>query len=100
GQGPFQALTAEQHHETMALASLNDHLRTPHFPDLLREQRAQLFAHLGVNAPGAAVGDNTFRIERAEVGARRYVSRLELETEPQRFNDAAAHLELEGVVAK
>ena len=84
----------------MALAGFDDHLGVADFLHLLRQQRAQLLANLRVNAPGAPVGDDAFGVERAEVGARRHVAGPQFQAQPQRLDDAAAHLELQRVVAK
>ena len=54
----------------------------------------------GVNAPGAPVGDDAFGVERAEVGARRHVAGPQFQAQSQRFDDAAANLEFQRVVAK
>ena len=74
GQRPFQAFAAEDHHEAMALAGLDDDLGVAELLHLLRQQGAEFFADLGVNAAGAPVGDDAFGVERAEVGARRHVA--------------------------
>jgi hypothetical protein len=100
GERPFQTLAAEDHHEPMALAGFDDDLGVADFLHLLRQQRAELLANLRVNTSGAAVGDNAFGVERAEVGARRHVAGPQFQAQPQRLDDAAAHLEFQWVVAE
>ncbi len=97
---PFQSVAAEDDHETMFLAGLDDDLRVADFFHFRGEQRAQFLARLRRDAAGAAVGDNALGVERAEVGARGHVAGLQFQAQPQRLDDAAAHLEFQRVVAE
>ena len=99
-QRPLQAFAAEDHHEAVALAGLDDDLGIAHFLHLLRKQGAELFADPRVNPPGAPVGDDAFGVERAEIGACRHIARAQFEAQPERLDDAAADLELQRVIAK
>src|SRR5581483_7968253 len=65
-----------------------------------RKQGAQFLADGGINASGAAVGDDALVIERAEIGARRDVAALEFHSQAERFDDPASHLEFQRVVSK
>jgi len=99
-QRSFQALAAKHNHETMSLAGLDDDLRRADLLDLACEQRAQFFAHVGLNPARAAVGDNAFGVQCAEVRARGDVSRLQVQTETKRFDDAATHLKFQWIIPK
>ena len=100
GERAFETGAAEEDHEPMFLAGLNDHLRGADLFDLPAEQRAKFLAFLGGNAPGPAVGDEALRVERAEVGAGRHVAALEFEAQPERFDHPPAHCKLERIVAE
>jgi hypothetical protein len=73
---------------------------SPTFFTFCRQQRAELFANLRVDASGAPVGDDAFGVERAEVGARRDVAGPQFEAQAQRLDDAAANLEFQRVIAE
>jgi hypothetical protein len=73
---------------------------SPSFLDLLREQRAQLLAPLSRNATGAPIGDDSLLVQRTKISARGDIARLQLESKPERFDDAASHFKLKRVVAE
>jgi len=100
GQQAFQSFAAEHHDEAMFLAWFDDDFRVADFFHLGGEHRAKFLASLGRDAAGAAVGDDAFGIERAEVRARGYIAVLEFHAESERFDDAAANLEFQRVVAE
>ncbi len=100
GQRAFQALAAEHHDEAMSLAGFDDDLRVADFLHLRRKHRAQLLARFGRDAPGAAVGDDALGVKRGEVGARATSPALSSKPEPERFDDAAADLKFQRVVAE
>ena len=99
-QRPLQPLATKHHHEPVPLPGLDDHFRRADFFHLLRQHRAQFLAHLRLNPSRATVRHNPLRVQRAEVRARRHVTRPQLQTQAQGFNHAAAHLELERIVTE
>ena len=82
----------------MSRSRFDEHLGVPHFLDLARKQRAKFFSHLGRDPPGAPVGDDSIGIERAEIGARGDVARLEVHSQAQRFDHPASDLVLDGII--
>ena len=62
--------------------------------------RADLSGDLGRDATRAAVGDQSSRIDSAEVAARREVGWAQREVDPGRLQHASTHLERERVVAE
>src|SRR5690349_16489308 len=100
GERTFKALATKQNDETMTLARFNDDLNVADFFDLLGQQRAKLFANGGVDASGAAIGNDTFFVESAEIGARGNIACAEFQAEAECFDDAATDLKFERVVAK
>ena len=100
GQRAFEPLAAEHHDKAVFLASLDDDLRVADLLDLRGKQGDEPFARLGGNAAGATVRDNSLRVERGEVGAGADVAGLQLNAQPERLNDTAAHLKFQRVVAE
>ena len=100
GQRAFEALAAEHDDEAMFLAGLDDDLRVADLLDLGGEHGAELLAGLGRDAAGAAVGDDALGVERGEIGAGADIAGLEFHAQAERFDDAAADLEFERVVAE
>ena len=100
GQRAFEAFAAEDDDEAVFLAGLDDDLGVADLFDLGGEQGDHLFAGLGRDASGAAVGDDAFGIERGEIGAGADIAGFQFETEAEGLDDAAADLELERVVTE
>ena len=100
GQRPFQSAAAKDDDETMFLAGLDEDVRVAELFHSGRKHPAKLFARLRRDASGAAVGDNSLFIERAEVCARGHVAVFQFQSQPQRFNYTAADLEFQGIVAE
>src|SRR5262249_1489722 len=61
---------------------------------------AELNAHVGGDAPGAAVRDPSGAVDRAEVAAGGDVARAKIELDAERFEHAASDLEAHGVVTE
>src|SRR5206468_4261786 len=100
GQGTFQSPAPKDDHEPMALAGPDDDLGAADFLDFLGEQPAELLTGRGVDSAGAAVGDDAFGIECAEIGARGDIAGVQFQAEPERLDDAATDLKNEGIVAE
>ena len=84
----------------MFFAGLDDDLRVADFFDFRGEHRAKLFASLGRDAAGAAVGDDAFGVERGEIGAGANVAGLQFHAEAERLDDAASDLKFQRIVAE
>src|SRR5262245_57254348 len=84
----------------MAFSGFDKDLGIPDFLHFSREQCAKLFANGGLDASGPAVGDNSFLIQGAEVGAGSDVSGAQFKPKPKRFDDPTADLELQRVIAE
>ena len=76
-QRAFQAFAAEDDDKAVFLAGLDQHFGVLDLLDFLGEHLAKLLAGRGGNAARAAVGDDPLGIQRAEIGARRDVARLQ-----------------------
>src|SRR5262245_66604323 len=84
----------------MALAGPDDGFRITDSLYAFGKQGAQILADCRFDTTGPAVGHNALGIERAKVGARRDISCLEIQPEPERFNHAAANLVLDWIITK
>src|SRR5256885_9365562 len=84
----------------MTFARFDDHLSVANFFDPFREQRAELFADGSVDPTGAAICDDTLRVERAKVCAGSNVAGLEIDAEPERLDHSATDFKFEWIVAE
>jgi len=100
GERTFQTFAAKQHNETVAFAGFDDDLGVTDLFDFLLQDFHLRFTHFGVNAAGAAVGDDPFGGERAEIGASSDVAGLEIQTETERLDHATTDFKFERVVTE
>ena len=100
GEGAFQALAAKDDDEAMAFAGFDDDFGVADFFDFAGKQGAEFLGDFGFDATGAAVGDDAFCVERAEIGAGGDVAGLKFEAQAEGFNDAASDLIFQRVVAE
>ena len=88
-QRAFQTRPAQDDHETMSLARLDDDLGVADFFDLAGEHAAQFLGDFRVNPSRAAVGHDTFGVQRAKIGAGGDIAGLQLHPQSERLNHAA-----------
>ena len=100
GQRAFEAGAAEDDHEAVLLARVDEYLVGADLLDLRGEDVAEAFADLGGDASGAAVGDQALGIEGAEVGAGGDVAVLEFDPETECLDHPAADFPLDGVITE
>ena len=93
-------MAAKNDDKAVALARFDDDLRVARLFDFAREQRAQLFRDFRFDPARAAVGDDALFVERAKIGARGDVARLEFHAQTEGFDHAAAHLKFQRIITK
>src|SRR4051812_2438366 len=96
----FETFCSEEHHKSMPFACFNNDLRVAYLLYLLGQQCTEFFADGGIDAPSPAVRHDSLIIQRAEISPRSHIASLELETEAESFNDPAADLKFEWVIAE
>src|SRR6266404_5981830 len=84
----------------MAFACFDDYLRVAQLLHFVGEQRAKFLAHGGLDASGAAVGNDAFRVQRTEVGACGYVAGPQIDTQSKRLDYTASDLKFDRVIAE
>jgi len=99
-QRPGQIGPAKDDDKAVTLARRDDDLGVADLFDIRREFGATLLAKLGLDAAGAAVGDQAVGVERAEVRPGGDVARLQFQAKAKRLNDASADLDFQRVVAE
>ena len=92
---PFARRTST---EAVVLSGLDEHLDAGKLD--APEPLGQAHGHLGRDPAGAPVGDPARAVHGAEVSARGDVAGAKVEFDAERLEHAAAHLELEWIVAE
>src|ERR1051326_2010298 len=100
GQRTFEAFAPKENDEAMAFARFDNDLCIANLFDVLRKKRAKFFADRSIDAACATISYDAFFIERAEVRASSNIPNAELKAKTQRFNDTAADLKFERIVAE
>src|SRR5437899_5841238 len=100
GKRAAQTFAAKHHHEAVTFAGFDDDFDVGDLLDLLLQYLDLRLAHTGVDAAGTTIGHEAFDVERTEIRPRRHVTGLEIDSQPERFNHAAADIVVEWVVAE
>jgi hypothetical protein len=96
----FETFAAEDDDEAVAFAGSDDDFGGADLFDFAGEQGAEFLANFRFDAAGAAIGDDAIVVEGAEIGAGGDIAGFEIDAKAERFNDTAADLEFDRVVAK
>lgn len=100
GERAFESFAAKYNDEPVAFTGFDDDFDIADFFDFLFQDFDLCFANFGVDAASAPVGDQTFGVERAEIGAGGNVAGFEFNAETERFDDATTNFKFERIVAK
>jgi len=100
GQGSLQTFAAEQYDEAVAFPGLDNDCAYADFFTLRGQQRAQFLTHGSFDPPRLGDRSRFLCIEGAEVGARGDVASAQFESETECFDNAAANLKLQRIVAE
>src|SRR5262245_14185787 len=96
----LEAFATKNHNEAVPFAGTDNHVDAADLFNAFGEQRAEVFCNFSFDAPGTAVDDDAFLVERAKVRAGGDVAGLQLKAQAEGFDDTAADLEFERIVAE